>query len=105
MTRRCGRFLLISLVVIAVPATAAPVAAQTQPPDAWTYKVEVFGNVGHGRLYEGDSLLGSGVDFGGGAGVRPFPDGSLDLASKSRRRGSRTAALAAARHRAISALA
>ena len=46
--------------------------AQDQEKPAWPYRVEVFGNIAHGRFYNGDHLLGSGLDYGGGAGVRPF---------------------------------
>ncbi|MBZ5582341.1 MAG: porin family protein [Acidobacteriia bacterium] len=40
--------------------------------DGWMYRIEVFGEIAHGSLYNGDSSWGKGVDFGGGAGVRPF---------------------------------
>jgi opacity protein-like surface antigen len=39
--------------------------------------VEVFGNLANGRLYHGDSLWGSGPDWGVGAEVRPL-SGWLD---------------------------
>jgi opacity protein-like surface antigen len=57
-------------------APASP-AAQNQQPSAWTYTVEVVGNVAHGRLYLGDNLWGSGTDWGVGAEVRPL-SGWLD---------------------------
>jgi opacity protein-like surface antigen len=49
--------------------------AQEPPAPEWQYKVEVFGNVANGRFYWGDQLWGSGVDYGVGAGVRPFSGG------------------------------
>jgi opacity protein-like surface antigen len=46
--------------------------AQNQAASEWDYKLELTGNIGHGWFHHGDSLWGSGLDFGGGIGVRPF---------------------------------
>ena len=45
--------------------------AQDQAP-AWQYKVEAFGNIAHGRFYNGSHVWGKGLDYGGGVGIRPF---------------------------------
>jgi opacity protein-like surface antigen len=38
----------------------------------WVYRGEVFGGVGWGGFWHGDSPLGSGLEVGGGIGLRPF---------------------------------
>jgi opacity protein-like surface antigen len=63
------RFLLICLAACGM---VAPLWAQDSPAKDWPYRVEVFGAFGNGRLYNGDSRWGSGLDYGGGIGVRPF---------------------------------
>ena len=47
-----------------------------QAQDDWKYRAEVFGSVGTGRFYNGDNKWGSGMQLGGGVGLRPF-DGAL----------------------------
>jgi opacity protein-like surface antigen len=49
--------------------TGGRLAAQDR---TWNYKVELFGDIAHSGFYNGDHKWGSGRDFGGGAGVRPF---------------------------------
>ena len=50
----------------------AQVQAQESRVKDWSYRAEVFGLFGNGRLYNGDNLWGSGLEYGGGIGVRPF---------------------------------
>jgi len=69
---RSARF----VVFIGLTGLLAPLSAQSQPVGAWRYTVEVFGNIGHGGFYHGDSKWGTGRDYGGGIGIRPFA-GSL----------------------------
>lgn len=45
---------------------------QPERKGRWTYQGELFGSIGWGRFYHGDDLLGSGLEFGGGIGFRPF---------------------------------
>ncbi len=63
------RFLLICLAACGM---VAPLWAQDSPVKDWPYRVEVFGSFGNGKLYNGDHVWGSGLDYGGGIGVRPF---------------------------------
>jgi opacity protein-like surface antigen len=51
---------------------AAPLWAQDSPVKDWPYRVEVFGSINRGGLYNGGTLWGSGPEYGGGIGVRPF---------------------------------
>jgi len=44
--------------------------------DEWKYRAEAFGSVGSGRFYNGGNKWGSGMQLGGGLGLRPF-DGAL----------------------------
>jgi len=53
--------------------------AQDQASKEWKYKGEVFGSVGLGRFYHGDHHLGSGLEYGGGLGIRPFSRGLRGL--------------------------
>jgi len=64
------RLLAVSAVVL---WAAAGLKAESPPASAWPYTIEIFGSIGHGRVYHGDNLWGSGLDYGGGIGVRPFP--------------------------------
>ena len=63
------RFLSICLAACGL---AAPLWAQASPVKDWQYRGEVFGSFGKGGLYNGDDLWGSGLEWGGGIGVRPF---------------------------------
>ncbi len=54
-------------VVFSLPALAAG-AEGGQRDD----RTEVFGSFGYGRLLHGSHSLGSGMDLGGGFGIRPF---------------------------------
>ena len=38
----------------------------------WVYRGEIFGGIGWGGLWLGHDSLGSGMELGGGIGVRPF---------------------------------
>jgi opacity protein-like surface antigen len=49
-----------------------PMHAQNRQQEAWKYKVELLGDVAHGWFYHGDHILGDGLDYGGGVGIRPF---------------------------------
>ena len=62
---RHTRFLLIRLAACGM---IAPLRAQESPAKDWPYRVEVFGIFSNGNLYNGDSLWGSGLDYGGGTG-------------------------------------
>jgi len=67
--RRIGEILpALALGVLLVPALHAQ--------DEWKYRAEAFGSVGTGRFYNGGNRWGSGMQLGGGVGVRPF-DGAL----------------------------
>lgn len=63
---------VIALVGMVIAAAPTSLIAQDQPASPWTYTVEVFGNVANGRLNLGDSLWGSGLDWGVGTEVRPL---------------------------------
>jgi hypothetical protein len=63
---------LIAMAVCPVP----DLRAQDTSATGWQYKGEVFGSAGWGRFFHGDNNLGSGLDLGGGIGIRPF-SGSL----------------------------
>jgi opacity protein-like surface antigen len=67
-----NRHTRILLICLAACGMVAPSRAQDSPARDWPYRVEVFGTFGNGRLYHGDSLWGSGLDYGGGIGVRPL---------------------------------
>jgi opacity protein-like surface antigen len=51
---------------------ARTMTAQEKPPDSWQYRVEVNANIGAGSFYHGEARWGSGLEYGGGLGVRPF---------------------------------
>ncbi len=51
---------------------ALPLCARDRQEQPWKYKLEIFGDVAHGRFYNGDHLRGKGLDYGGGVGIRPF---------------------------------
>jgi len=59
-------------ILLTAGGLAIAANAQDEAP-AWQYKVEAFGNIAHGRFYNGDHVWGKGLDYGGGIGVRPFP--------------------------------
>lgn len=61
----------ICCILLAAAWLANCLNAQDEPP-AWQYKVEAFGNIAHGRFYTGSHVLGKGLDYGGGVGIRPF---------------------------------
>ena len=63
------RFLSICMAACGL---VTPLWAQDSPARDWPYRVEVFGSFGNGRLHNGDDLWGSGLEYGGGIGVRPF---------------------------------
>ena len=65
--RRC---LQILVGVIWVVALIAAVYGQGQ--QRWNYKGEVLGQVGWGSFSHGDHKIGSGTEWGGGFGVKPF---------------------------------
>jgi opacity protein-like surface antigen len=62
--RTCG--ILLAAIWLASCADAQ------NPAPAWQYKVEAFGNIAHGRFYNGSHIWGKGLDYGGGVGIRPF---------------------------------
>ena len=68
MNKRTG-FLSIC---VAACGLSAPLWAQDSPVKDWSYRVEVFGSIDKGGLYHGSNLWGSGLEYGGGIGVRPF---------------------------------
>jgi hypothetical protein len=63
---------LFSIFLSPVSAVAQPSASEAGAP-ATAHRFEIFGTIGHGLLFHGDSLWGSGLAWGGGAGVRPLP--------------------------------
>ena len=67
--RKPARFLLVGMTAFGL---TAQVQAQESRVKDWSYRAEVFGLFGNGRLYNGDNLWGSGLEYGGGIGVRPF---------------------------------
>jgi opacity protein-like surface antigen len=60
------------LVCLSACGLAPPLWAQDSPEKDWRYKVEVFGSLGNGKVYHGDKAWGSGREYGGGIGARPF---------------------------------
>jgi len=60
------------LVVCCIWAAVAVGTAYGQEQKTWNYRGEVLGQVGWGRFYHGDGLVGSGTEWGGGFGVKPF---------------------------------
>jgi len=66
----------MALAVICFSLAAPRLNAQSSDPGVaggdWNYRVELFGDVAHGRFYSGSHKWGSGLDVGAGAGVRPF---------------------------------
>jgi opacity protein-like surface antigen len=64
-----NRLLAVSAVVL---LTAVGLKAESPSASDWPYTVEIFGSIGNGRMYNGDNLWGSGLDYGGGIGIRPF---------------------------------
>ena len=60
-------------IILAASGLVLPSRAQEPPAPEWKYTVEAFGNIAHGRFYYGSHVWGSGLDYGGGFGVRPFP--------------------------------
>ncbi len=65
--RRCLRIL-----VCIIWAAALIAVVYGQEPNKWNYRGEVLGQVGWGRFYHGDHQIGSGTEWGGGLGVKPF---------------------------------
>ena len=61
----------IRCILLAAGWLANCASVQDGPP-AWQYKVEAFGNIAHGRFYNGSHVWGKGLDYGGGVGIRPF---------------------------------
>jgi opacity protein-like surface antigen len=61
----------LSGVLLAVATLPAPLPAQDDEP-AWPYRLEIFGDLGRGRFANGTRVWGKGLDYGGGAGIRPF---------------------------------
>jgi opacity protein-like surface antigen len=59
-------------VVLAVTWLVRPAIAQAQPAPEPQDRVEVFGGIGYGTFSNGDDNWGNGLDYGGGAGFRPF---------------------------------
>jgi opacity protein-like surface antigen len=64
------RRLLIILLIAGWPAQV--LTAQDRPPQAWQYRVEIMGTIAAASFYNGDSRWGTGLDYGGGFGIRPF---------------------------------
>lgn len=65
--------ILQQIMVGSMLTTALVAAAHGQEPQKlWNYKREVVGQIGWGRFYHGDSLIGSGNEYGGSFGVKPF---------------------------------
>ncbi len=62
----------LPLILLLAAWPAHTLAAQDRPPDAWQYRVEIIGNIGAGSFYHGDDQWGTGLDYGGGFGVRPL---------------------------------
>ncbi len=60
--------LLLSIMLLA----AMSGMANGQDGNTWDYKGEVVGQMGWGRFYHGDGLVGSGAEWGGALGVKPF---------------------------------
>ncbi len=72
MTHRGYRLWCRILVfIIWAVALVAAVYGQEQPK-TWNYRGEVLGQVGWGRFYHGDHQIGSGTEWGGSLGVKPF---------------------------------
>ncbi len=69
--KRSGR--ILSVFALSAGALMGP-ALHAQ--DGWKYRAEAFGSVGTGRFYNGGDKWGSGMQLGGGLGLRPF-DGAL----------------------------
>jgi|GEM_PF-6266516 len=64
---RCAR-LLLSFLLLALACGMV----NGQDGNNWDYKGEVVGQIGWGRFYHGDGLVGSGSEWGGALGVKPF---------------------------------
>ena len=70
----------ISLLILLLLACAANgfgegvggMPKQSVEGNRWTYRGEVFGTAGYGSFSHGDDPLGRGIEFGAGAGFRPF---------------------------------
>ncbi len=58
-------------LAVCVCFAALPLTAQQRDWD-WTYRLELLGEIAYGGFYNGDRKWGSGLDLGGGVGVRPF---------------------------------
>lgn len=56
-------------VLLCLTANAFAADEQAAP---WQYRMEFFASLGHGRAGSGRGSWGSGPDFGGGIGLRPF---------------------------------
>ncbi len=65
--RRCFRIL-----VCIIWAAALVAVVYGQEPNKWNYRGEVLGSVGWGGFYHGDNRIGSGTEWGGSFGVKPF---------------------------------
>lgn len=61
-----------SVLISWVLGATLMVAAHAQERNTWKYKGEIQGQFGWGGLYHGDHKIGSGVEWGGGFGVKPF---------------------------------
>ena len=64
---------IVVSIILAAPWLVHPSKAQEPPAPEWKYTAEVFGNIAHGSFYNGNHVWGSGLDYGGGFGVRPLP--------------------------------
>jgi hypothetical protein len=49
-----------------------PQASAQEKANPWRYRAEISGSIGGGSVYNGDHLLGQGLDYGGSVSVRPF---------------------------------
>jgi hypothetical protein len=66
------RKLVVPAILLEISLFLHQPASAQDGHNPWKYKVEVSGNIAHGSVYNGDHLLGKGLDCGGGLAVRPF---------------------------------
>ncbi len=70
------RWAVVAALVFLPAFSTLPLEAQGSDPlwadGVWNYRVEFFGDVAHGSFRNGSRTWGSGLDLGGGVGVRPF---------------------------------
>jgi opacity protein-like surface antigen len=64
--------LIVPASLLAACLGLHPQASAQEKENPWKYRVEVTGHIGGGSAYNGDHLLGKGLDYGGGFSARPF---------------------------------